>query len=143
MNKWQADMVKFHEKFGLESIHVPQLPTIATRLLRISLIEEEVRETVDGIHRDNLVDIADGIVDSIYVLIGTAVSYGIDLNPLWKEVHRTNMLKDNGPVRGDGKVLKPEGWQPPRIKELLIKQGADADQFKPIAEDGDEKPETA
>jgi predicted HAD superfamily Cof-like phosphohydrolase len=42
-------------------------------------------------------------------------------------VQRCNMLKSTGPVRSDGKRLKPEGWEPPRIRELLIEQGAELD----------------
>lgn len=52
-----------------------------------------------------------------------AIDLGIDIKPLFEEVHRTNMLKVGGPTRADGKILKPEGWQPPRIRELLIEQG--------------------
>lgn len=52
-----------------------------------------------------------------------AYSLGLDIKPLFEEVHRTNMLKVGGPTRADGKILKPEGWQPPRIRELLIEQG--------------------
>jgi len=47
---------------------------------------------------------------------------GIDLRPFFREVHRTNMLKTTGPVREDGKRLKPEGWQPPRIEAMYAKR---------------------
>ena len=43
---------------------------------------------------------------------------GIDLRPFFLEVHRTNMHKLNGPVREDGKRLKPPGWKPPRIEAM-------------------------
>jgi predicted HAD superfamily Cof-like phosphohydrolase len=45
---------------------------------------------------------------------------------IWNEVSRSNLSKisPNGKVikREDGKVLKPEGWSPPNIKEILEKQ---------------------
>lgn len=44
---------------------------------------------------------------------------GIDLRPFFREVHRTNMLKLSGPVREDGKKLKPPDWKPPRIEAML------------------------
>jgi len=44
---------------------------------------------------------------------------GIDLMPFYEEVHRTNMAKLGGPKREDGKQLKPPGWEPPRIGEIL------------------------
>lgn len=48
---------------------------------------------------------------------------GIDLRPVWSEVHAANMRKTTGPVREDGKRLKPEGWQPPDIAGVLRAQG--------------------
>lgn len=47
----------------------------------------------------------------------------MDLDPLWQDVHRANMAKTTGPVRADGKRLKPEGWQPPDIAGVLRVQG--------------------
>lgn len=43
---------------------------------------------------------------------------GVDLRPFFKEVHRTNMLKTSGPIREDGKRMKPPGWKPPRLAEM-------------------------
>jgi predicted HAD superfamily Cof-like phosphohydrolase len=40
----------------------------------------------------------------------------------FNEVHRSNMAKlVDGKVlrRDDGKVLKPEGWQPPQLAQFL------------------------
>ncbi len=69
-----------------------------------------------------LVEAIDGLCDSNYVNFGTAVVLGVDLQPFYDEVHRSNMAKEGGPMRADGKVLKPEGWQPPRIAEILHAQ---------------------
>lgn len=53
---------------------------------------------------------ADGIAYVLYVVYGTAVTYGLDADALIREVHRSNMSKldDNGqPIRrDDGKILK-------------------------------------
>ena len=60
--------------------------------------------------------------DIIYIACGTAVSYGIPLDKVFTEVHRSNMAKlvDGKPLyREDGKVIKPSGWQPPNIKKIL------------------------
>ena len=71
----------------------------------------------------NITEIADGIADLIYVLLGTAIEYGININPIWDEVQRTNMLKEGGGIRPDGKILKPEGWLSPDIAGILKQQG--------------------
>ena len=90
--------------------------------LRKKLIEEEVGETLKGIEDKDIVAITDGIVDSIVVLLGLACSLGVDVQPVWDEVHRTNMAKKGGATREDGKRMKPEGWQPPNILKLLAQQ---------------------
>jgi len=115
-------MVDLHKAFKLPIATIPYLPPQEVANLRYSLVDEEVEELLEAIDSGDLVAIADGAADSIVVIIGTCVAYGIDLRPIWEEVLKTNMAKANGPRRPDGKVLKPEGWQPPRIKELLEEQ---------------------
>lgn len=48
---------------------------------------------------------------------------GLYLDPFFAEVHRTNMAKVGGDVDKHGKRLKPPGWQPPRIAEMLREMG--------------------
>lgn len=114
----------FHEKFGLMAAQRPQFPDAATIELRQSLIEEETAEFRKACTARDLVEAADALADLLYVVHGAAVSFGIDLEPIFEEVHRTNMAKSGGPRRGDGKILKPAGWQPPQIRPLLEQQGA-------------------
>jgi len=78
-----------------------------------------VKETLDAMSENDLVEIADGIVDSIVVLLGAAAAYGLPMRSLWDEVHKTNMAKKGGPKRKDGKVLKPKEWKPPQIEKIL------------------------
>lgn len=68
---------------------------------------------------------ADGLADMEVINHGTAVALGIDLAPIFDEVMVTNFAKFEGGVRrrADGKILKPEGWKPPRIPALLKEQG--------------------
>ena len=120
---WFADVLDFHKRFRPDQIGSrPAPPEVAVKTLRAKLIKEEITELTAAYWSDDLAGIADAIGDSIYVLIGMAVAYGIDLRPVWGEVHRTNMAKVGGPARPDGKVLKPHGWQPPDISGLLAKQ---------------------
>lgn len=78
-----------------------------------------VRMVGGGYKKPNWPEVIDGLCDLVYVTLGTAVEAGINLNPFFREVHRSNMLKIGGPVRADGKALKPEGWEPPRIDLIL------------------------
>ena len=124
---WFKDVKDFHEKvIGEVTPDFPCLVSLPKRELRQNLIEEEITETLIAIDDNDLEGIADGIADSIVVLLGTAVTYGIDMRPVWDEVHKTNMAKAGGKFRNDGKLLKPEGWESPDIASIiadLIKRG--------------------
>ena len=116
MHKAQDQVTDFHIKFRCpvgDKIAIPRPE------LRAKLIEEETRETADAIRAGDIVQVVDGLCDILYVVYGTAVEMGVDLEPFFSEVHRTNMLKEGGAQRADGKILKPQGWKPPRIAELL------------------------
>jgi predicted HAD superfamily Cof-like phosphohydrolase len=114
-------VAEFHTAMGQT---IGETPTVRDRFLRRSLIHEEAEETRDALVRCDLVEVADGLCDLIYVALGTAVACGIDLEPIFAEVHRTNMAKlQGGHKREDGKWQKPAGWQPPRIAELQKAQG--------------------
>lgn len=113
------DVRAFHAKFGVPDLPTPSELDEDRRNLRRALILEESIETSEAIERAELVQIADGIADTIYVCIGAALEFGIPIERVWAEVHRTNMAKEGGATRADGKILKPEGWSPPDIARIL------------------------
>ena len=124
MSDWYADVLAFHAKFCPHLIgSTPAVPDRATDNLRRELWNEESIETIDAMNRGDLPNVADGIVDLIYVLIGAAATYGIDLRPVWDAVHAANMSKEGGGTRADGKILKPPGWEPPDVAGILARQG--------------------
>lgn len=122
-----ATVAQFHKAF-----HLPMRGTPGTDIdpalvsLRVDLLEEEVGEFVTAAERGDLADIADALADVVYVVYGTALTYGIDLDPVLREVHRSNMSKlatDGEPlVRDDGKVLKSDQYSPPDIASVLARQ---------------------
>lgn len=122
MSDMYNDVLNFHKSFGLRVGEVPNLPSQEERELRKRLLQEEYEEYLDGEDNDNIVEIADAIADMIYIACGTAVAYGIPLDKIFDEVHRSNMAKlVDGKVlrRADGKVIKPEGWQAPDLKKII------------------------
>lgn len=125
MNTWQQDVLDFHKKFDCKVGDFPSDSFADADImdLRFNLIQEEFDELAAAHDLEDFPEFIDAIADSIYVLLGTCVSLGVDLEPIWKEVHKTNMAKAPGNSRKDGKILKPEDWTPPDIKPLLKKQG--------------------
>jgi predicted HAD superfamily Cof-like phosphohydrolase len=120
-----TDVKEFHQAFGQRVGETPELPSKEERDLRKNLLAEEYTEYVVAEYKDDLIEIADALADIIYITCGTAVSYGIPLDKLFAEVHRSNMAKlVDGKVirRSDGKVQKPEGWTPPNVKRVLYSE---------------------
>lgn len=99
--------------------------------LSYKLVEEEVvkeflpalRSFIESGTMHDLEEAADGAIDSIYVLIFFLNQLGLPGQQLWDEVQRANMAKfPNGEVirNEQGKVQKPEGWQPPNLMPILL-----------------------
>ena len=114
----------FHEAFGLPVRDSPtaDIPA-AEAALRQALLDEEVDELRAAVREGDVVGIADALADIVYIACGTAHAYGIDLDAVVAEVHRSNMTKLGGdglPVyRSDGKVLKGPAYEPPRLADVL------------------------
>lgn len=123
------DVAEFHKACDIPILAKCGIPDAARVELRINLIQEEVnRELLPAMATDNLLKIADGMADAIYVIVGAALEYGIPLHRVWELVQAANMAKRDpmtGKVyrRADGKVTKPPGWVSP-----------DADIMKVLAE---------
>ena len=124
-NNWYNDVKDFHIAFGQRVGQSPLIPEdYNERDLRINLLEEEFKEYMNAEEKNDITEIADALADIIYIACGTAVSYGIPLDEVFTEVHRSNMAKlvDGKPIyREDGKVMKPAGWTPPDIEGVLKK----------------------
>jgi len=117
---WQHDVEKFHQKFDITRPWIPQPPTIEDAVARCMLLVKKVGELIATMDAEDMVGVSENIVDLIYLAVGTARVYGLDLEPLWEEIHTTNMAKI---ATSSYKVAKPMGWIPPRVRELLLEQG--------------------
>lgn len=108
------DVREFHLAFGHPAAQAPTMLTPERVAARAKWKREEVQEFEDA---TTLVGQADACIDMIYFGIGSLVEMGIWPGPLWRIVQAANMAKlgpDGKPIYGDdGKVKKPEGWQPP------------------------------
>jgi predicted HAD superfamily Cof-like phosphohydrolase len=119
-----AAVAEFHSAFRLPMRYAPSAdvdPELAS--LRIALLEEEAGEFTAAAEKGDLIGIADALADVVYVAYGTALTYGIDLDSVLREVHRSNMSKlgaDGMPLlRDDGKVIKSEQYFPPDVAGTL------------------------
>lgn len=112
----------FHRTFGAVINQTPTLPDLATQALRIRLIREELAELSEAFMAADMVLVADALADLLYVVYGTAVSCGLDMAPIFAEVHRSNMSKVGGYRREDGKWIKPDTYSPADLAPLIWAQ---------------------
>jgi predicted HAD superfamily Cof-like phosphohydrolase len=124
-----ADVWAFHTKFGVPAPELPQLMNEFDFGFRLKFMYEELQEIEAAQMKQDLAGVADGLIDLVYVALGTAIWMGLPWQLLWDEVQAANMAKITAPsaaasrsLTGRGHkfdVVKPEGWKPPRIQEVL------------------------
>ena len=118
---------EFHEKMEL-AVDKP----FSKELLefRMKLIFEEVQELAEaGIELDSNLDLEERHVlmqdflkemcDIVYVIKGTAVSFGMDFDKAYDLVHKSNMSKYPFTKCEHGKVLKGKNYKPPVLEECV------------------------
>jgi predicted HAD superfamily Cof-like phosphohydrolase len=101
-----------------------QPPSKENYAMYLDLIDEEYIELKDAVEADDKVEQLDALIDILVVTMGAIRAAGWDSEAAWNEVMRTNFAKidpETGKVikRADGKVLKPEGWQPPQLAQFI------------------------
>ena len=91
--------------------------------LYMDLITEEYKETLDAFKEKDIVGVADGVADMVWVIMGLCSTLGIDFYRVWNAVYDSNMSKlEEGKIIKDpesGKILKPDTYFPPKIREAL------------------------
>lgn len=88
------------------------------------LIREEVKEFWEADEADDDTERLDACFDMIWVIVGYMKSRGWDCENSWDEGAKSNLSKIDALTgyvrrREDGKILKPEGWQPPDFKKFV------------------------
>ena len=122
MNSEQTLVRDFHVKYGAPVQSTPAQIAPKDRLRRARLIVSEAAEFLDAADKDDFVEMVDALADLLVVVYGAAVEMGVDLEPAFAEVHRSNMSKNGGKDAG-GKILKGPDWRPPDILTVLRRQG--------------------
>lgn len=109
---------EFHRRPGVDCVQ-PTHPTVDVpgALDRVAYVEEEARELREAVETGDVVGSADALADLAYVVYGAAWRFGIPLDAVVAEVHRSNMTKTATP--GDGKAVKGPGYSPPDVARVL------------------------
>lgn len=119
-----ADIFQDQRKFMQACGQTTDCHNVNQYSLYLKLIQEETQELVDAVNSENSVEQLDALIDILVVTTGALHSLGVDPEGAWKEVMRSNFAKVDtrtGQVtrREDGKILKPQGWEPPRLESFV------------------------
>lgn len=130
------DVGAFHERFDLPRSGEPSPPHLLSKDVyeyRREFLREELEEFEQAVERGDLPEAFDALLDLAYVVFGTAHLMHLPWQAGWAEVQRANMAKvraesaeESAEKTGRGHaydVVKPEGWEPPRIREVLLNHG--------------------
>ena len=113
----------FMKTFGQEVKNHSSLSSKKINNLRISLIEEELKEFKDAIFNKDIKEVADALTDILYVTYGAGHAFGMNLDNCFSEVQRSNMSKlgnDGKPIYNEhGKVMKGPNYFKPDLKKFL------------------------
>jgi predicted HAD superfamily Cof-like phosphohydrolase len=126
-----SQIKEFNGKFDFGTPEYPTDISIPMELYRLGLLKEEVieyEEAVDGLaicpNPQDRTKLLDAMVDIIYVVMGTAMMHGFDLEEAFNRVHQANMAKVRAQVGTQSKrgshfdVIKPPGWEAPDLSDL-------------------------
>lgn len=120
MNPMQQMVQDFHRKYDNPSLDNPELPDDATLVLRARLIVEEAGEFLKAASHKDMIEMVDALCDILYVTFGTADVMGVDLEPFFNEVQRSNMTKEG--KDDSGKIQKGPNYSPPDLRSILAHQ---------------------
>ena len=113
----------FMKTFGQEVKDQASFSTKKINNLRLSLIEEELKELKVAMENKDLLEVADALTDILYVTYGAGHAFGIDLDKCFNEVQNSNMSKlgdDGKPIYNDhGKVMKGPKYFKPDLKKII------------------------
>ncbi len=90
--------------------------------LYMNLISEEYQETLSAFKSNDMIEVADGLADMVWVIMGMCNSCGIDFDSVWQEVKASNMSKfpDGKAIKNEhGKIMKPNSYFKPDLKKVL------------------------
>lgn len=113
-------LIEFHDHFGVEVGKIGHIPSDKRAMLRTRLMIEELAELIEAMQMKDYPQIASELADVLYVVYGTAVEYGIPMDKVFAELHKSNMTKTGSKDSG-GKIKKGPDYVKHDIPKVLAK----------------------
>jgi predicted HAD superfamily Cof-like phosphohydrolase len=115
----QGQVAEFHDRFGIRSRALPEIPTDPEVTARLRRLFEEYTELREAIEDGDIVGVANEAADLLYVVLGTCLIYGIDVQPVFEAVHAANMTKTEAE---GGRIVKGLDFQRADVAHVLAIQ---------------------
>jgi len=118
MKKQIQQIEEFETAFGIK-------PSSQDYQVKHKILMEELDEYLIANNHEDDVEVADAIVDILYIAFGLVTKHGLQdkIEALFDEVHASNMSKldiDGSVIkREDGKILKGPNYFKPNLKKIL------------------------
>jgi predicted HAD superfamily Cof-like phosphohydrolase len=113
--------------FGLalpdgEPLPLAGSPAIRDAAARAEGLAATVRPALEAIARADVPAAEAGLAAIVPAVEEVAAACGLRVGPFFDAVQAANMAKVGGPIRADGKRLKPPGWRPADLDAVLARQ---------------------
>ena len=99
----------FHQKFNLPIANTPRMLNQQRFEFRCQLHYEEQKELESAFAEQDLVKIADGLGDLLFVIAGTCLEFGLPMDKIIEAITKANMNKE----QATPKPKKLPGWVGP------------------------------
>lgn len=90
------------------------------RYLRLHLIMEECSELIKSMYEGDRLNTLDGMGDLMYVVAGSAIAFGWDLDGAVQEICKSNLTKCVSKGEDDPRLRdKGDTFEPPQLEQFL------------------------
>lgn len=119
------DTMEFQKKYGLHDPSVYGFLETGKMNVKLSHLKEEMDEILKAYESRDLNEFCDGILDLVYVAVGTLNLMNMPVESLWNDIQIRNMQKIRATKETVGKrgstfdVIKPEGWTGPITAKII------------------------
>lgn len=134
------DTMSFQIKYGLYDPNVFGFLPEENMKVKIGHLQEEMAEVLKAYENKDLNEFCDGILDLVYVGLGTLALMNMPANALWTDIQIRNMNKIRATADTVGKrgstfdVVKPAGWTGPRTAEIISEHKKRIDKARNLKE---------
>ncbi len=119
--KKEINMVeKFHRKFNVPVLKKSALIPEDRFLLRYKLMKDEVEEYLQGVERNDIINVTKELSDILFAVYGTILEHGLQdvIEKVFKEVYNSNMSKDYSQY----KMIKGSNYFEADIKKFFSEE---------------------